>query len=128
MEITKLLAYALKSGASDLHLSVGSIPMIRINGVMKPLNMDMTSDGDMESILPQVMNDNQIQHFKDIKEIREQIFGYHIKPDAPSICIIPETFNLHTIGQDGSAAVKQDKPLGRVAPHPLKERASGITH
>lgn len=69
MEITKLLAYALKSGASDLHLSVGSIPMIRINGVMKPLNMDMTSDGDMESILPQVMNDNQIQHFKDIKEI-----------------------------------------------------------
>jgi len=30
MEINKLLTYALESGASDLHLSSGSIPMVRI--------------------------------------------------------------------------------------------------
>ena len=69
MEINKLLAYALESGASDLHLSSGSIPMVRINGIMKPLNMSSTTDQDMDSILPQVMSDEQIAKFRDRKEI-----------------------------------------------------------
>ena len=62
MDINKLLSYALESGASDLHLSSGSIPMVRINGIMNPLNMYATSDEDMSSILPQVMNDDQIEN------------------------------------------------------------------
>ena len=69
MEINKLLAYALESGASDLHLSSGSIPMVRINGIMKPLNMSSTTDKDMDSILPQVMSDEQIAKFRERKEI-----------------------------------------------------------
>ena len=69
MEINKLLTYALESGASDLHLSSGSIPMVRINGIMKPLNMSSTTDEDMDSILPQVMSDDQIAKFQDRKEI-----------------------------------------------------------
>ena len=69
MDINKLLSYALESGASDLHLSSGSIPMVRINGIMKPLNMSATSDEDMSSILPQVMNDDQIESFHNNKEI-----------------------------------------------------------
>jgi len=69
MEINKLLAYALESGASDLHLSSGSIPMVRINGIMKPLNMSSTTDKDMDSILPQVMSDDQIAKFRERKEI-----------------------------------------------------------
>ena len=69
MDINKLLSYALESGASDLHLSSGSIPMVRINGIMKPLNMSATSDEDMSSILPQVMNDDQIENFHNNKEI-----------------------------------------------------------
>ena len=40
MELNKLLSYSVDSGASDLHLSVGSIPMVRINGTMQRLNMD----------------------------------------------------------------------------------------
>ena len=69
MEINKLLAYALESGASDLHVSSGSIPMVRINGIMKPLNMSLTTDQDMDSILPQVMSDDQIAKFRERKEI-----------------------------------------------------------
>ena len=69
MEINKLLSYALESGASDLHLSSGSIPMVRINGIMKPLNMSSTTDDDMDSILPQVMSDDQIAKFRERKEI-----------------------------------------------------------
>ena len=69
MEINKLLSYALESGASDLHVSSGSIPMVRINGIMKPLNMSSTTDQDMDSILPQVMSDDQIAKFRERKEI-----------------------------------------------------------
>ena len=56
MDLNKLLAYSVDSGASDLHLSVGSIPMVRINGTMQPLNMDILIQEDMESIIPQVLD------------------------------------------------------------------------
>ena len=69
MDINKLLSYALESGASDLHLSSGSIPMVRINGIIKPLNMSSTTVEDMNSILPQVMNEDQIESFHEKKEI-----------------------------------------------------------
>ena len=38
-DINELLKYSLESGASDLHLSVGSIPMVRIHGTMKKLQL-----------------------------------------------------------------------------------------
>ena len=38
-QINELLEYSMKSGASDLHLSVGSIPMVRIHGVMNKLQL-----------------------------------------------------------------------------------------
>ena len=69
MDLNELLSYSIDSGASDLHLSVGSIPMVRINGSMKPLNMDVLEQADMESILPQVMNEDQMSLFKEKKEI-----------------------------------------------------------
>ena len=69
MEINKLLEYSIDSGASDLHLSVGSIPMVRINGTMKPLNMEPLSKDQMDSIIPQVMDEEQIKKFNDRKEI-----------------------------------------------------------
>ena len=38
-KINDLLEYSITSGASDLHLSVGSIPMVRIHGEMKKLQL-----------------------------------------------------------------------------------------
>jgi len=69
VDIQELLAYALESGASDLHLSVGSVPMVRINGTMKPLNMGTMDDEVMEGIASQVMNEDQKQRFEEEKEI-----------------------------------------------------------
>ena len=64
MDLNKLLSYSVDSGASDLHLSVGSIPMVRINGTMQPLNMDPLKQEDVESILPQILDEDQIQTFE----------------------------------------------------------------
>ena len=69
MDLKELLTYSVDSGASDLHLSVGSIPMVRINGTMKPLNVEALEQADMEKMLPQVMNNDQLNLFKEKKEI-----------------------------------------------------------
>ena len=69
MQINDLLKYAIDSGASDLHLSVGSKPMVRINGSMMHLNMETMTQDMMESILPQVMTDDQRNKFYKDKEI-----------------------------------------------------------
>ena len=69
MDLNELLSYSLDSGASDLHLSVGSVPMVRINGSMRPLNMDALSQDDMESMLTQVMSEDQKNLFHERKEI-----------------------------------------------------------
>lgn len=39
MDITELLAFSVKQGSSDLHLSAGLPPMIRIDGDMRRVNL-----------------------------------------------------------------------------------------
>lgn len=67
--INELLKYSLDSGASDLHLSVGSIPMVRIHGVMKKLQLPSMDLSTMEKIRDDVLNDNQKKIFKEKLEI-----------------------------------------------------------
>ena len=69
MDLNQLLSYSIDSGASDLHLSVGSIPMVRINGTMKPLNLDVLHQDDIEKMLPEVMDKDQMAIFREQKEI-----------------------------------------------------------
>ena len=49
-QINELLEYSMKSGASDLHLSVGSIPMVRIHGIMNKLKLPKVDIETMEEI------------------------------------------------------------------------------
>jgi twitching motility protein PilT len=69
IEISNLLDYALKSGASDLHLSVDAIPMIRINGEMKKLQLPILDLPTMESIMANVLSDNQQKIYNENFEI-----------------------------------------------------------
>ena len=51
MHINDLLATAVKRGASDLHMKVGSFPMLRIDGTLLPANQEKRLDPqDMEGI------------------------------------------------------------------------------
>ena len=67
--IKELLGYALDSGASDLHLSVGNIPMLRIHGEMKQIKSPSLDLKSMEKIRDEVLNSNQKKMFKDMLEI-----------------------------------------------------------
>tara|TARA_B110000263_G_scaffold244537_1_gene252714 strand:+ start:22528 stop:23550 length:1023 start_codon:yes stop_codon:yes gene_type:complete len=59
----------MNSGASDLHLSVGSIPMVRIHGIMNKLKLPEMDMNTMESIKKDILNENQRKIFKDNLEI-----------------------------------------------------------
>ena len=75
-KINDLLDYAIKANASDLHLSVGSIPMVRIDGKMQTLQLSRLKNEDMIKVRDQVLNDNQ----KNILDERLEIdFSYQIK-------------------------------------------------
>lgn len=76
MEIKELLKYAFESGASDLHLSSGSIPSIRLNGEIKNLDMEVIENGEIELISKQILNSHQHEFFKDNLEID---FSYEIE-------------------------------------------------
>ena len=66
----------MKSGASDLHLSVGSIPMVRIHGIMNKLKLPKMDINTMKAIKDDILNKNQQNIFKDKLEID---FSYALK-------------------------------------------------
>ncbi len=59
----------MKSGASDLHLSVGSIPMVRIHGIMNKLQLPAMDINTMKAIKNDILNKNQQNIFEDKLEI-----------------------------------------------------------
>ncbi len=69
ISIQELLKYSIDSGASDLHLSVGAIPMVRIHGEMRKLQLPKLDDDEMGKIMEEVMDVNQRKMFRDKMEI-----------------------------------------------------------
>jgi twitching motility protein PilT len=75
VEITQLLAFAVKNKASDLHLSAGVPPMIRVDGDVKRINMPALSPKDVHSMIYDIMNDKQR---KDFEEYLETDFSFEV--------------------------------------------------
>ncbi len=77
MDITELLAFSVKSGASDLHLSAGLSPMIRVDGDVRRINVPVLDHKVVHSLVYDIMNDKQR---KDFEEFYETDFSFEI-PD-----------------------------------------------
>lgn len=74
MDIIAMIAEARSRGASDLHITVANQPVLRINGVLGPLeNSALLTKEDMESALEQVTNPREREEF--FKEL-ELDFGF----------------------------------------------------
>ena len=58
MDISELLAFSVKNGASDLHVSSGEAPMIRINGDMTKIKMPALEDKQVQAMVYDIMNDD----------------------------------------------------------------------
>ncbi len=59
MDITELLTFIVKNKASDLHLSAGLPPMIRVNGDIRRINLPAMEHKDVHAMIYDIMNDGQ---------------------------------------------------------------------
>ncbi|HEY0722358.1 MAG TPA: type IV pilus twitching motility protein PilT [Gammaproteobacteria bacterium] len=75
MDITELLAFSAKNGASDLHLSAGLPPMIRVDGDVRRINIPPLEHKDVHRLVYDIMNDKQR---KDFEEFLETDFSFEI--------------------------------------------------
>jgi len=69
MDISELLAFSVKNGASDLHVSAGEAPMIRINGDMTKIKMPPLEDKQVQSMVYDIMNDHQRKNFEEFLDL-----------------------------------------------------------
>ena len=75
MDITELLAFSAKQGASDLHLSAGLPPMIRVDGDVRRINLPPMEHKQVHSLIYEIMNDKQR---KDFEEVLETDFSFEV--------------------------------------------------
>lgn len=75
MDISQLLAFSVKNGASDLHLSAGVPPMIRVDGDVRRINVPVMEHKQVHSMVYDIMNDKQR---KDYEEFLETDFSFEI--------------------------------------------------
>ncbi|WP_298633198.1 type IV pilus twitching motility protein PilT [uncultured Umboniibacter sp.] len=75
MDITELLAFSNKQGASDLHLSAGLPPMIRVDGDVRRINLPPMDHKAVHSLIYEIMNDKQR---KDFEEFLETDFSFEV--------------------------------------------------
>ena len=68
MDITQLLAFAVKNKASDLHLSAGLPPMIRVHGDVRRINIDALDHKQVHDMVYDIMNDMQRKQYEETLE------------------------------------------------------------
>ena len=95
MDADELLALVAEKGASDLHLTVGSPPIMRLDGSLVPLDgADPLTSDDVDTYLKQVTNSKQRTAFKKEKEMD---FAYSLAEVA--------RFRVNALWQRGSVSL-----------------------
>ncbi|MGH8292801.1 MAG: type IV pilus twitching motility protein PilT [Gammaproteobacteria bacterium] len=99
-DISQLLTFSAKNRASDLHVSAGVPPMIRVDGDMRRINMPALEHKDVYDMIYDIMNDKQR---KDFEEFLECDFSFEI----PNLA----RFRVNAFNQQhGAAAVFRTIP------------------
>ena len=65
MDISELLAFVVKNKASDLHLSSGLPPMIRVHGDVRRINLPPLEHKDVHAMVYDIMNDGQRKFYEE---------------------------------------------------------------
>jgi len=69
MDITELLAFSVQHDASDLHLSTGTPPSIRVDGDVRKLNIPAFDAKDVNALVYDIMNDRQRKEYEENLEV-----------------------------------------------------------
>ena len=115
MDITQLLAFSVKNKASDLHLSAGLPPMIRVHGDVRRINVEPLDHKQVHDMVYDIMNDAQRKHYEDTLECD---FSFEIQGLA--------RFRVNAFNQNrGAGAVFRTIPSKILTLEQL-ERAQGL--
>ena len=68
MDISELLAFSVSNKASDLHLSSGLPPMIRVHGDVRRLNVAPLEHKEVHGMIYDIMNDSQRKAYEEALE------------------------------------------------------------
>lgn len=100
MDIAELLAFSVKNKSSDLHLSSGLPPMIRVDGDIRRINVPPLEHKEVHALVYDIMNDKQR---RDFEEFLETDFSFEL----PGVA----RFRVNAFNQDrGAAAVFRTIP------------------
>ncbi|NQZ53647.1 MAG: type IV pilus twitching motility protein PilT [Piscirickettsiaceae bacterium] len=100
MDIVELLTFSAKNNASDLHISAGEPPMIRVDGDIKKINLPAMEHKEVHAMVYDIMSDKQR---KDYEEFLETDFSFEI----PNLA----RFRVNAFNQNrGAAAVFRTIP------------------
>ena len=69
MDITQLLAFSTKQKASDLHLSAGLPPMIRVHGDVRRINVEPLDHKQVHAMVYDIMTDQQRKQYEEFLEV-----------------------------------------------------------
>ncbi|MEV4779834.1 type IV pilus twitching motility protein PilT [Burkholderia sp. LMU1-1-1.1] len=69
MDISELLAFSVKNKASDLHLSAGLPPMIRVHGDVRRINLPPLEHKEVHGMIYDIMNDGQRKAYEEMLEV-----------------------------------------------------------
>jgi twitching motility protein PilT len=69
LDITQLLAFSVKNDASDLHLSAGLPPMIRVHGDVRRINVEPLDHKAVHAMVYDIMSDSQRKHYEEFLEV-----------------------------------------------------------
>ena len=113
MDIDELLAFGVKSGASDLHLSAGLPPMIRVDGDVRRIDVPELDPEAVRDLVHCVMNDGQRKEYEDrletdfsfeisgLARFRVNAFNHHRGPGAVFRTIPSRVLSLEELHAPG---------------------------
>lgn len=79
MDIAELLAFGVKSNASDLHLSAELPPMIRVDGDIRRINVPALDNKTVHNMIFDIMNDKQRKDFEEFLETDFSVVALNLK-------------------------------------------------
>ena len=126
IHVDDLLKLVVERGASDLHLAVGVPPIIRVDGQLVPTNYEKLTAQDSQSLVYDILSDEQIQRFESTLEldfsysvVKVSRFRVNIYRDKGTVAaafrVIPA--RIPTIRELGLPSILEDlsrKPRGLI--------------
>ena len=126
MDIAELLAFSVKNKASDLHLSAGLPPMIRVDGDIRRINIPILDHKQVHALVYDIMSDKQRRDFEEYLEVdfsfeipslaRFRVNAFNQSRGAGAVfrTIPTEVLSLETLGCPPIFRELLDQPQGLI--------------